>query len=60
VAAGDTSLDWVREQLQDARNHSGAVSDSARDAARTGALCAVGEALVDIAESLRAIAGRTP
>ena len=60
MAAGDTSLDWVRDQLQEARNHSGGVSDSNRDAARTDAICAVGEVLCDIAESLRAIAGRTP
>lgn len=60
MAAGDTSLDVVRDQLQDARNHGDAVSDSARDAARTEAICAVGEVLCDIAESLRTIAGRTP
>jgi hypothetical protein len=60
MAATDDVLDVARQRLATAYDHSGNPEESERQEAQTDAICAVGLVLCDIAQSLRAIAGRTP
>lgn len=58
--ADATTIDDAREQLANARTRSGDPAEWRRREAQTDAICAVGLALCDIAESLRTIADRQP